>query len=374
MRTVKISHGIGRIGLHPYYEDLIRQLPPDVRLAETIIGENKYWKKKGNDKPPFPLQILILFVNALGLPNIWPVHTKADMLYCCQHIPITRKGWVLDLDYPPAIIRYKHSLQRGRLQVWLTNLMTKSDQCKAIVFWSDAAKKTYCSVYRPNKTVQKKMYVIYPGVTQKKKKRNKCCRFLWVANLFHQKGGGDLLSAWKRFHKQHPKSELVMIGDIPKKIQKRHEGQGVFFKQRMPREQLFEEYRNADVFVYPTKMDIFGLVILEALSFQLPVITTKDYCTQEMVKHEINGLLVDREQRTWFDDDGLMRMDCDFDSETYKEHVQYHDKTLVRNLVAAMERMLDTRFRKRMQEGITKELETFDPKHRQEKLKNIFRN
>lgn len=49
----------------------------------------------------------------------------------------------------------------------------------------------------------------------------------------------------------------------------------VVYKSFMPKEQLIEEYRNADVFVLPSKTETFGLVYAEAMSQGLPVIYTK---------------------------------------------------------------------------------------------------
>lgn len=64
----------------------------------------------------------------------------------------------------------------------------------------------------------------------------------------------------------------------------------------MKSEELSEYYKAADLFVLPTREDIWGLVINEAMNYGLPVITTTACVAgQELVQQEENGYLVDGE-------------------------------------------------------------------------------
>ena len=67
----------------------------------------------------------------------------------------------------------------------------------------------------------------------------------------------------------------------------------VDFKQK---EELAKYYKAADSFVLPTRKDVWGLVVNEAMAFGLPVITT-DKCTAglELVKDGENGFIVPTE-------------------------------------------------------------------------------
>lgn len=58
-------------------------------------------------------------------------------------------------------------------------------------------------------------------------------------------------------------------------------------------EELTQYYEAADVFVHPTKEDIWGLVINEAMAKGLPIITT-DHCIAglELVENDYNGYIV----------------------------------------------------------------------------------
>ena len=67
----------------------------------------------------------------------------------------------------------------------------------------------------------------------------------------------------------------------------------IHFPGFQTKEELALYYRMADVFVLPTREDIWGLVINEAMSYGLPVVTT-DQCVAglTMVRDGVNGRIV----------------------------------------------------------------------------------
>ena len=58
--------------------------------------------------------------------------------------------------------------------------------------------------------------------------------------------------------------------------------------------ELLEEYQKAQIFVLPTREDCFGLVLLEALCAEVPIISSK-YAdgAYDIVNEGKNGILVD---------------------------------------------------------------------------------
>lgn len=67
----------------------------------------------------------------------------------------------------------------------------------------------------------------------------------------------------------------------------------VHFVDFIQKKELARFYEAADIFVLPTREDIWGLVINEAMSYGLPVVTT-DKCVAglELVENEVNGRIV----------------------------------------------------------------------------------
>ncbi|MBR4559823.1 MAG: glycosyltransferase family 4 protein [Fibrobacter sp.] len=59
-------------------------------------------------------------------------------------------------------------------------------------------------------------------------------------------------------------------------------------------------YELSDVFLLPTKYEIYGMVLLEAMYFGIPVITTLNGGSSMMVKDGENGIIVDRfDEKKW---------------------------------------------------------------------------
>lgn len=60
------------------------------------------------------------------------------------------------------------------------------------------------------------------------------------------------------------------------------------------KEDKYDLLANADVLVFPTHDEAFGLVLLEAMQFGLAVITTNEGCIPEIIEDEVNGFIVNK--------------------------------------------------------------------------------
>ncbi len=84
---------------------------------------------------------------------------------------------------------------------------------------------------------------------------------------------------------------------------------------RLPTSEIIKLYRHATAFLLPTSWEGFGIVIVEAFLFGLPVIATDVGAVSELVVDGKNGLLVPPHSpqdlckaiRTLLDDDDLRR-------------------------------------------------------------------
>ena len=52
-------------------------------------------------------------------------------------------------------------------------------------------------------------------------------------------------------------------------------------------------YRNCDVFLLPTIYEIFGMVLLEAMYYRVPVISTLNGGSDMMIKDNVNGFILE---------------------------------------------------------------------------------
>lgn len=117
---------------------------------------------------------------------------------------------------------------------------------------------------------------------------------LSIGQFIHRKGFDVLLQAAKKLDADT--GVYIVGGEAPKEYLEMRQQLGldnVHFLGFKPRELLAKYYQAADVFVLPTREDIWGLVINEAMGYGLPVITT-DKCVAglELVDNGVNGFLV----------------------------------------------------------------------------------
>lgn len=118
---------------------------------------------------------------------------------------------------------------------------------------------------------------------------------LAIGQFIHRKGFDVLLRAAQELPRD---VGIYIVGGeaTPEYLTMRQElglTENVHFWGFRPRQQLTELYKAADVFVLPTREDIWGLVVGEAMAFGLPVVTT-DKCVAglELVENGVNGYLV----------------------------------------------------------------------------------
>ncbi|QAA34735.1 glycosyltransferase family 4 protein [Clostridium manihotivorum] len=115
-----------------------------------------------------------------------------------------------------------------------------------------------------------------------------------VGQFIYRKGYDILLKACMNLDKS---IGVYIVGGKPTEeyinMQKEMKLTNVHFVDFMEKTQLAEYYKSADLFVLPTREDIWGLVVNEAMAYGLPVITT-DKCVAgiEMVHEQENGALV----------------------------------------------------------------------------------
>jgi len=119
---------------------------------------------------------------------------------------------------------------------------------------------------------------------------------LSIGQFIHRKGFDVLLNAWKGMPDD---AGLYIIGDEPTaeylNLEQDLHLQNVHFIRFTDKQTLSTYYTASDLFVLPTREDIWGLVIAEAMSFGLPVITTDQCVAGLALVDETNGAIIPSE-------------------------------------------------------------------------------
>ena len=122
--------------------------------------------------------------------------------------------------------------------------------------------------------------------------------FITVGNLIEGKGMDVTIKAFATLRKNNKNVKLIIIGDGPEKdhltklVKVCEVEDAVFFKGRLTREQIKNEFSSSDCFILLSRSETFGVVYIEAMAAGLPVIATK--CGgPECFVNDTNGTLID---------------------------------------------------------------------------------
>ncbi|MFE3890702.1 glycosyltransferase family 4 protein [Priestia sp. YIM B13446] len=117
---------------------------------------------------------------------------------------------------------------------------------------------------------------------------------LSVGQFVHRKGFDVLLKAGNKIDRN---VGIYIVGGKPTaeyiKMQKDMNLTNVHFIDFMQKDELSNYFKAADLFVLPTREDIWGLVINEAMAYGLPVITTKKCVAGIEMVEDYTGNLVE---------------------------------------------------------------------------------
>lgn len=117
---------------------------------------------------------------------------------------------------------------------------------------------------------------------------------LYVGRVSQDKELDFLLDVYTQLIKEDEKINLIIVGDGPylselKAKAKRYKR--IIFAGLMDYEELPEMYSGADLFVFPSTADTFGMVVLEAQSCGLPVVVSDRGGPKEILIEHRTGLI-----------------------------------------------------------------------------------
>ena len=129
------------------------------------------------------------------------------------------------------------------------------------------------------------------------KRGNNGIIYLFSGRVTELKGIKYLLKAWVEHIKIHPNDSLIVVGGgdlLNECVSLYADCQSIYFEGRVDYMQIHKYYGIADVFILPTLVDNWSLVIPEAMSCGLPVATSiYNGCYVDLIKEGVNGFVFD---------------------------------------------------------------------------------
>lgn len=217
-------------------------------------------------------------------------------LYCIYDLPIgywksarllMQKEFDINPDWASTLTGFNDSLKK----------LNKKDQELAladVIFVASSFTKKTLEEYSGSLPEIKVIPYGFPEVNQKKKYKplvNRKLSILFIGGLSQRKGLSYLLEAVEGFH---DKVELTFVGHkaisnckVLNQALEQHQ-----WIPSLSHDQVLACMREHDVFVFPSLFEGFGLVITEAMSQGVPVITTDRTAGPDLIKDGEDGWIV----------------------------------------------------------------------------------
>lgn len=123
---------------------------------------------------------------------------------------------------------------------------------------------------------------------------------LYVGVLEERRNIRFMLSTFKRVLQKHPSCLLLMVGNGRKTDTDRywtyaHElgiTDSIIHFSRVEQRHLWQVYGAADVMLFPTQYDIFGMVLLESMLFRVPIISSVNGGSTTLIEDGVSGVML----------------------------------------------------------------------------------
>jgi len=301
-----------------------------------------------------------------------------QFIYSSGHIIFKKIPWVVDLEYCTHLSGYNTNYfnrYKGTIEKKLS-----SEFCKAILPWTDSGKKTILSVFE-SKKIQDKIKTVYLAVPKRnfiKKFDNEKIRILFVGSQnipkdFDIKGGKEVFEAFAVLNNRYDNLELIVRSYVPSYYRKRFQYPNIrIINSIIPWIELEEIFTSADIFLFPSH-NTPGLVLLDAMSYELPVITTDIWANSETIEDGKTGFLLQKSDKTrYFDENYVPQWSSSEALKIIKNNV---DPQVINQIVEVTANLIEnSNLRRTLGYSARMEIEKgkFSIENRNEQLKQIF--
>ena len=286
-------------GFHSLYKNLVDEAPKGYRYL--IPSDIKRYKQPS---------ILARNTNRLLKQFINPVKFRdkktrkmnlpegTDLIYSTGNLIQKEFPWVADCEHITSFTGWStHYLLKEKRYIEKT---LSSRYCKCIMPWTEAGKQTILKNLNCDGFMEKVQTVNLSVKSKSFKKEYNYgkIKLLYVTSAnfpkdFYMKGGKVVFEVFERISEKYPNVELTVRSWVPEKIKRKYQKiknlkiiDSIISWPEV--EKLFQE---ADIFFFPVHMTV-GLAMLDAMSYELPVLTTDVWANKEMIIDNKNGLLV----------------------------------------------------------------------------------
>jgi glycosyltransferase involved in cell wall biosynthesis len=286
-------------------------------LNRAALG-TRHWPWRKNFQPLLSREFPYYAELRLNLPPLleileWADRQQFDAVHVSTPGPMGLAGWVVAkmLRVPLVMTHHtdfpayaRHLTQDHRISDGATHYLKWFYSQAACVFSRSVA---YQADLLDLGVPREKLRTISPGVdTDKFHPRHRDTRIwrrmnvdkqyklLYAGRLSVEKNLPMLADIFARLCAARDDLALIVAGDGPYQIEmkSRLAGLPVFFTGYQSDAQLAQLYASSDLFIFPSRTDTLGQVVMEAQASALPAIVSNEGGPRELVDHEITGMVL----------------------------------------------------------------------------------
>jgi len=268
---------------------------------------------------------------------------RAQLVHCCGHLAYGSPPWIGDYENVNVLGFYSPRLLRSRLYADYLRRAFARPECRAIRVWSHSAKQSFEALFT-DRRVRDKLRVVYPALAPPELPARRGGtgppRVLFIGRGFYVKGGHIFLAAIAEL-REHLNFRVDFICDLPPEHRASRSALAdtvSFYEPVFSRDELYSRfYANADVFVMLGMADSYGLALLEASAFALPVVAFRlNSGLTDLLRLTRNALLIEPAHQV-FGADGVHDLEV---QELLRRVCNEDHQQVVREVAEALARLL----------------------------------
>ena len=249
---------------------------------------------------------------------------EADMFFTFGCLLLTNKPYCVYIENGIALYNYDIKIAAHPIARLLFSLLIRQNNCKRLIFMNQTSQTSFLSTvpYRKKTLaiIKNKSAVVYPLIEKKSvapKKFTGKLKLLFVG-MFYIKGGTELTQAYAQLRKTYTNIELTIV--TPLQTIKTTDYQNMkqipgltLIDAALGEKEMNTLYREHDIFLLPTYRDSAPLVLIEAVSWGMPIICTDQYSIPEIAEDNHNAFVYHNHPLK------------DYDPTTYRPLGKYHN-------------------------------------------------
>lgn len=283
-------------GIGSYITNLLEQFSTiDSQNEFVLFGMvNSFTHKKNFHN--IPMDIPIYNLKEQFVINQVATRSKLDLLHIPHYnIPIAYKGNIITTVHDIIHLKFPEFLP-NKLAYYYAKYLLKSalKKSKKIITVSENTKRDLIDFFQVD---AEKIETVYNGVSDRftrihdqvlidsfKQKRGITKPYiLCVGNVRPHKNINRLVQAYKELYKINQRYLLVIVGEKRQSMSFLEDHEGLIFTGYIDDNDLITAYNGADLFIYPSLYEGFGIPPLEAMKCGVPVACSNSSSLPEVV-------------------------------------------------------------------------------------------